>query len=302
MRRRALLANATTTTAAALALGTAGCLTTDRNSSATTTDDAPTDTGIGNADDDGTASGTESTTTEDDSIVGLGDTVTVEGVDLELGALSLQSSFVEHLWPSWDAEAPNEGLYAVLPVQASAEAMPLYDDPPLQAVVDGDRWRDGGPTVAAMDDEAPVRFAIPVPTGSDVDDVTIAIEDAGRTRHFPLRDHLLSTLQDPPSFAVTPNVPDTAPADDPVTFSVTVENTGASRGTLALAVTHDNIYDNYWTRTISVDPGTERTASFEPSVAVPGDDGIEISLDWGLDRMVKTVTATNDGTTTSNGG
>jgi hypothetical protein len=82
---------------------------------------------------------------------------------------------------------------------------------------------------------------------------------------------------------------------------VIVENTSASRETLALAVTHDNIYDKYWTRRVGVDAGIERGVSFEPPVAVTGDDGLEVSVDWGLDSFAKTVAPANDGTVTDEG-
>jgi len=298
MRRQALLANAAATASAALPLATAGCLTTDDASTKGTPASAATDTRTGTSKDVASSPGTESPTDADGSNeVGLGDTVTVEGVDLDLGGISLQSSFVEHLWPSWDAEAPTSGLYAVLPVTASEEAMSLYDDPPLGTVVDGDPWTEGGPTVAAMDDEVPVRFAVPVPTGDDVEDVALAIDEVERTRHYPLRDDLLATLREPPSFTVTPDIPDTVGADDSVTFSVTVANTGNSPGTLAFAVTHDDIHDKYWTRTVRVDPGTERTTQFAPAAAVPGDVGLEVRVDWGLDSFTKTVTAEPEDTT-----
>lgn len=124
MRRRALLANAPTTTAAVLALGTAGCLTTGGESTNETTNLATTDTATRTSDDDGT----ESTTTEDDATIGAGDSVTLDGVEVDLGPWSLQSSFVQHLSPEWDVEAPSEGLYAILPVNASEDAMFLYVD------------------------------------------------------------------------------------------------------------------------------------------------------------------------------
>ena len=191
MRRRALLSTATTTTAAALALGTAGCLTADDGSDTATTTPDTTDTGTRTDADTGTRTdadttefGGESTTTEDDAAVSAGDAVTVAGVDLELGGLSLQSSFVEHIWPTWNAVAADDGLYAVLSVTATDSAPFLSDDPPLWAVVDDDRWTDGGPTLTAMNaEDGPERFAVPVPTGRDLDDVAIAIGGTNGTAH-----------------------------------------------------------------------------------------------------------------------
>jgi len=297
MRRRALLLNGTTTVSVALALGTAGCLTADDGSGTATTTPATTDTGT-RTDADTTEFGGESTTTEDDAAVSAGDAVTVAGVDLELGGLSLQSSFVEHIWPTWDAVAADDGLYAVLSVTATDSAPFLYDDPPLWAVVDGDRWTDGGPTLTAMNaEDGPERFAVPVPTGRDLDDVAIAIGGTNGTAHYPLRDDHLATLRDPPDLAATTTFPEETESRYAVEFALTIENTGGSAGTLAVAITHDNIYDKYWTHRVTAAPDrtTTETFSVHPHAA-PGET-VETTVDWGLDTRTATVTV-GDSTTT----
>jgi hypothetical protein len=300
MRRRALLANAASSASVALAVGTAGCLTTDGESTTATLNAGGTDTRTAADDGDGTA--TESTTTaEAPTEVGPGDAVTVAGVDLDLGTPSLQLSFVEHHWPTWDARAPDDGLYAVLPVTPSEAAPFLSDDPPLWATVDGDRWSDGGPTVAAMNaEDHPERFAVPVPTGSDaadVEDVAIALGGTNGTVHYPLDDDRLVTLRDPPDLAATATFPDETESRYAVEFALTIENTGGSTGTLAVATTHDNIHDKYWTHRVTAAPGrtTTETFSIHPH-AGPGET-VETTVDWGLDTRTATVTV-GDSTTT----
>lgn len=296
MHRRALLATAATSTSAAFAAATAGCLASGDDPTTEATDTVRSDTAARTDDD-----GTESTTTAGDATIGAGDTVTVEGVDLDLGGLSLQSSFVEHRWPIWDAEAPGDGLYAVLPVTASEAAPSLSEDPPLWAAVDGDRWTDGGATVTAMNaEDHPERFAVPVPTGSDVDDVddvAIALGGTNGTVHYPLDDDRLATLRDPPDLAATATFPDETESRYAVEFALTIENTGGSAGTLAVAITHDHIHDKYWTHRVTADPGrtTTETFSVHPH-ATPGET-VETTVDWGLDSTTTTVTV-GDSTTT----
>lgn len=245
-----------------------------------------------------TVSTARTTTTSASDTVSAGDTVTVAGVDLELGGLSLQSSFVEHIWPTWDAVAADDGLYAVLSVTATESAPFLYDDPPLWAVVDGDRWTDGAPTLTAMNaEDGPERFAVPVPTGRDLDDVAIAIGGTNGTAHYPLRDDHLATLRDPPELAATTAFPDETESRYAVEFALRVENTGGSAGTLGVAITHDNIYDKYWTHRVTAAPDRTTTETFTVHPhAAPGET-VETTVDWGLDDTTATVTV-GDSTTT----
>lgn len=284
MRRRALLAS----TAALAAAGTAGCLSGDDG--ATTTDDSGTTedfgTGDSGTDDD---PNTESMTTDDGPrVVGAGDTVTVDGIDIDLLSLSLQSTFVERNWPYWNAHALDEGLFAVLSVNATERNQDFSLNVPVGARAKDELFR-GGEAYARMNGAKPTSFAVPVPTGDDVERAALVVYGDDGPARYPLENDHLQTLQTPPSLTAHAEIPNTVDVGSALQFDVAVENTGDSTGTLAATTTHDAIHDKYWTRRTTVDPGTTNTITYEIPTYVEQEYDLEVDVDWGHDTTTKTV-------------
>lgn len=283
MRRRALLAAA----AAATAVGTAGCLSLTSESSTTAPTTTPTTS---------TASRrtTLRTAESDPTVVGDGDHVALDGFDFDLGEIGLQSSFVEHRWPLWDARASPTGLFAVVRLSAGGLTPEDPFDPSAHAVVDGHRIVDAEGPYRYLGSDGAARLAVPVPAGEDVDAVAVAFEDSDEVKRYPLDDTLLARIRDPPSLRATVEVPDAIGAGEPLSYGLTIRNDGASTGTLAVTTTTDAIADRWWTRRRTVAPGASETVTFEP---YSGDGDVRIQLDWGLGSVERTVA--DEGATTA---
>lgn len=276
MRRRALLASTSST---ALALLGAGCLGTDAGTPSkdkeSTTDAGPT-------------ARSQTRTDEGPRTVGFGDDVDLPRTSVELGSLSLQSSFVEHAWPTWDAHARSDHVFAVVRLSGADRARELLDEPPVGVRVDGERYAETT-AYARADSGAPVEFAAAVPTGRDADSAALVLDAVTGEARYPLDAEQLAALRDPPAFDVTPRIPDGS-SEGSLSYALDVRNTGDSLGALVATSTHDAIHDRYWTSGTTVDPGDTETIEFEP-YAPSGEDSyeLEITADWGFDTVEQTV-------------
>ncbi|MFC6951297.1 hypothetical protein [Halorubellus litoreus] len=291
MRRRALLG---ATASNALALGLAGCLDAD------TGDDADTTTGGTNEPASRSNTTDGSSTPDAPRVVGEDDEVDLGSVTVELGALDLQSSFVEYGWPVWDAHGHADHLMVVLDVRvldaSTDRATELFSDPPVRARVDDDAVTDGG--YARLEDNQPEEFAVAVPTG-DHDTASVVLDTANGTARYPLDDAHLATLRDPPKLDVTPHVPDTV-TGGPLRYELEVHNNGGSPATLVATSTHNAIHDKWWTRGDTITPGNTETIPFEPYAPTDGDSyELELTLDWGLNSLTRTISIESDDETTT---
>lgn len=255
MRRRALLSSAVTATA----LGNAGCI-----------------AGLGSR------------------TVDAGDTVTLDGVDFEVGDLRLQSTFVEQGEPfwNWDAVANPDGQYAVVPLR------PQNDDPDqarkvlrngaVAATVDGETQSEDHHV--NEEDYADVRLGVPIPDGTTHDDAAVVFGDSAR---YPLSADQLDVLADPPRYSIDVTVPDEFDGMQlPVALEVT--NDGDNHGTVAWTTTHSLVEDGWYTEQVTVLGGETETSEFVHD-RLRRDTGEEIgvTVDYGYDDVSKTAVATD---------
>lgn len=290
MHRRALLASTATSS---LAAASAGCLASDDTDDATdpTTDDRSATT---------TRTDTTSTdTTAGPRVVEVGDTVDIPGTTVQVGFLDVQASFVERLWPSWDAHGTSDHQYLALDVSGADRAPDLAQDPPVSARVDGDLVATDREAYAKFDGQQPVGFAAPIPHSPDAESAAIVLHGTDADAVLRLDDDQLERVRDPPVLDVTPRIPDTVEGG-PLQYELDVENTGGSPGTLVATSTHDAIHDAWWTRGDTVAPGDTETIAFEPYGPTEGDGyELEVVVDWGLDSITRTITIeSSDDTTT----
>jgi len=221
-----------------------------------------------------------------------GGTIALPGTDVELGSLSLQSSFVERAWPTWDAHGRDDHLLVTVSLSGADRAHDLATDPPVGVTVDGDRY-EASSSYSRMTGGEPTEFAATIPAGGDVDSAALVFETTNGDARYPLADDHLETLRNPPSMSATASIPDAI--DGPgIFYEVNVENTGDSAGTLAATSTHDLIHDAYWTHELTVAPGEADTITFTPPIPDGGElDEFDVSVDWGLDSTAKTVRIEN---------
>lgn len=252
MNRRRYLAAATSATAA---VGAAGCI-----------------AGLGSSD------------------AASGDTVTLDGVDFELGELRLQSTFVEQGEPfwNWDALAAPDAQYAVLPLRSRTDdedrALDAIRNTSVAAEVDGDT-KTSEHQVNEVDYDA-VRVGVPIPDGESHDDAAVVIDGSVR---YPLSSEHLDALADPPRYAIDVQIPETFEGMQiPVTLQVA--NDGGTPGTVAWTTTHSLVEDGWDTEQVTVPAGETQTSEFVHD-RLDRNDGetVDVTVDYGYDEVEKTV-------------
>lgn len=111
--------------------------------------------------------------------------------------------------------------------------------------------------------------------------------ESGSVAARGLTDDQLAFLADPPAFAVTDvSVPESVQAGGDATVTVTVENTGGSRGTFRAAATSKSI-SAHVVGSVAVPPGRER--SVEVRVPVTSESSERVNYTWGSGGGDRTV-------------
>lgn len=254
MRRRALLSTAVGAASTALTLATAGCIA-------------------------GPLGGPRD--------LEAGDVVTLGGVDFEVGDLRLQTTFVEQGDPfwHWNARKNPRGQFAVLPLTPtggeSSDAADALRNATVATEFDGNEASSGA--LVNESDQDGYRVAASVPDRDSVADAAVLLGNAGKAR-YPLSDHQLDVLADPPRYSTALHVPtETDGASVPVELALT--NDGPNPGTVAWTTTHSVIADAWWTYRTTVPAGETVRAEHVHDTRVDADsyDSINVHVDYGLD-------------------
>lgn len=284
MNRRALL----TSLGSTLSLPFAGC--TSSTSNPTTTDSRTTTAR--------TKLATEATVTSadaDSSVerVDAGDTVSLPAGEVELGSLSVQSSFHSQLNLAWNIVGEREELVVVLDLDVSA-----YDERtqrlPISIEVDGETNPAGSDFPVHTLNRPDVSVGLPVPTGKSAASAVV-LTGNDTTYRYVLPDALQKQIREPPVWDVEVSFPEQVRSDGEFDVAITATNTGAGVGTLVGGVTHDRIYDMFWKFTVAAAAGETVTETVTVDY-VGGEAGdLGVSASWGLGSTSATVTVVTDG-------
>ncbi|WP_227355044.1 hypothetical protein [Haladaptatus salinisoli] len=281
MNRRALLASLGSTAALALA----GCASTGSPANATDSRTAANRTVP-------ESSAESSNDSADAEPVGAGDVVSGERDDVELGSLSLQSSFHHQVSLAWDIVGRCEELVVVLDVGVlkygeDVRRLPVGVEVGCETNPAGDEFFVRAPN------RPDAQVGLPVPAGSSAD-VAVVFAGADTAYRYALPDSLRKRIEHPPAWNVDVSFPETVRSDGEFDVAVIAENAGSSEGTLVGAVTHDRIYDGFWK--FAVDVAAGETVTEPVTVDYVGGDagGLGVSASWGLGTANGTVTVVTD--------
>jgi len=233
--------------------------------------------------------------------VGKGDVVELDAGRVTLGALDVQSSFVE------DTVAPpavhgDAGVgYVVLQCDCREYEAPA-SDLPFAVELGEDRVAGAaGALVSGAGDGRP-RIAFPVPAGDALDSrrstasenasdswAVVLTDVEGRERRYGFDDALRRRLSTPPAWRVSVDPPDAMPDAGTERAWATAVNTGDVSGRLAALLAHDAAEDRYWRHEFGVDADGESTFGYRFACLCGDRDELALTLDWGRDSWTGTV-------------
>jgi len=233
--------------------------------------------------------------------VGKGDVVELDAGRVTLGALDVQSSFVD------DTAAPptvhgERGVgYVVLACDCREYGAPA-NDLPFAVELAGERVADAADALVSGAGDGRPRIAFPVPAGDALDSRrstesgnasdswAVVVTDAeGRERRYGFDDGLRRQLSAPPAWRVTVDPPDAMPDAGTTRAWATASNTGDVPGRLAAVLAHDAAEDLYWRHEFDVDANGESTFGYRFACLCGDRDELALTLDWGRDSWRGTV-------------
>jgi hypothetical protein len=223
-----------------------------------------------------------------------GTTVTVRDVTLRRLIPSTSVGSATHI----DVACPESHQFAVVDVEATGpDGGSVVDDVSMALEVDGTRypkpdqhwyWAIGG------SDDRPGKPAFPVPVAEASAAAVVWSREDGDVARWAVPTEAVDALGRAPAFRVTDfRTPNTIGRNEPVEASFTVANRGSRNGRFVTEFGAGPISDHPET-TVAVPTDDERTVTNTLTPHTDSDtEEIEVTLDWGCDQRVHTVTVSD---------
>lgn len=137
-----------------------------------------------------------------------------------------------------------------------------------------------------------IAYRIPLQLSATAGRISWTNEDGTTIAEWSIPTSVIQRLNNPPEFAVHAfTVPDEVASSEPFDVETTVENTGAGDGEFKALLGNSNRTDSTplaW----SIPQGERKTVTESMQLSGESGDSRTISLDWGLERLERTITIT----------